>query len=608
MKLTIPQKALVLVAIPLLSSIICTVSMGWFLHTVEEERRKDELARDITTHLTTLVGLAFRQCSLSTLLFLQGETPRTDNSLTPRVAAEMQALKALDAIQPLKPGRLSKIFEFCQTFQQGYEQTLATVQSGDRVGALSNWVKLQRALNSLNVLTEELLADQEAIIAERQANEERLRKNMQSFMIFAFIGNILIAWLLLRYFKGEVIKPLGIVADNTLKIAVGQNLVQLPDASGEVAQLNEVFLSMADEIASTRQRERAVLDDAVDVICSIDDGGRVLEINNAVRSLLQYAPEEVLGLRVQQLVLGDDAAKTASTLSRLVEQGESAGFECRLVQKGGAIRHTDWTVRGSSREKTLFCIVRDITRLKEIEQLKKDFVAMVSHDLRTPLTSIQMFHSLLESGACGELSEDGLARVATAEHNVELLLGLVNDLLELERMESGQFLITTGAVDVVRIFDDVYDSTIGFCDRHKVKLVTSLPEPFPQINGDAGRITQVLINLVSNAVKFSQPGQDVRVVAEPGDTLATFRVQDNGRGIPPELQATVFERFKQVSADDSRVKQGAGLGLAICKAIVERHGGRIGVTSEVGRGSDFWFTVPLFDEALSSQQNVVSKG
>jgi len=236
---------------------------------------------------------------------------------------------------------------------------------------------------------------------------------------------------------------------------------------------------------------------------------------------------------------------------------------------------------------------------REIERLKREFVSMVSHDLRTPLTSVQGTLALFSRGVYGEVPHQGRLRLASAEQSTRRLIKLVNDLLEIEKLETGNLLMHKEEVSAADMIERAVESVRGFAEQHNVSLqATSCDQKF---DADGDRIVQVLVNLLSNAVKFSPAGSMVTLKASANDRDLEFRASDQGRGIPASEREAIFERFRQVELADGREKGGTGLGLAICKAIVVQHGGQIGVDSEEGKGSTFWFTIPI-QQATSGAQ------
>jgi signal transduction histidine kinase len=227
-------------------------------------------------------------------------------------------------------------------------------------------------------------------------------------------------------------------------------------------------------------------------------------------------------------------------------------------------------------------------RLHELERTKQEFYAMVTHDLRSPLQAIGGTMALLRDGACGELPQEALHRMTNAERSIKRLSGLINDLLDLEKLEAGKFDMDFDEVPLQPLLlRAVEDISISASDR-EITIQVECDESI-QVYVDADRMVQVLINLLSNAIKYSPGNETVHLVAVANEDWATVSVRDRGPGIPPVYLQEVFERFKQVK--DSPVKGGTGLGLAICKLIVEQHRGQIGVENMADGGARFWFKV-----------------
>ncbi|MDP9119666.1 MAG: HAMP domain-containing histidine kinase, partial [Actinomycetota bacterium] len=246
-------------------------------------------------------------------------------------------------------------------------------------------------------------------------------------------------------------------------------------------------------------------------------------------------------------------------------------------------------------------IFRNVTAQKEVERLKQEFVSTVSHELRTPLASIQGSLGLLATGAMGSLPKEAVEVVAIAERNVVRLLGIINDILDLERLQSGRLNMTLAPTRMSGVVDRSIEALKGFVDQKQIRfdVLASSGRAFV----DADRIVQVLVNLLSNAAKFSPRATTVSVASMEAAGWVKVSVRDEGPGIPVLYHSSIFERFRQVTSPERPSKGGTGLGLAICKTIVEAHGGTIGVESEEGHGSTFWFHVPAvsvdLDEAAA---------
>jgi signal transduction histidine kinase len=228
--------------------------------------------------------------------------------------------------------------------------------------------------------------------------------------------------------------------------------------------------------------------------------------------------------------------------------------------------------------------------LVELETFKRELISIVSHELRTPLMAVLSSLELFSAGAFGELTEKASQRLKIAEEETNRLIRLINNLLDIEKMEAGKFILDSREVSVSEILERSISAVAGLAERAEIKLEVLPADCVIQV--DCDRICQVIINLLSNAIKFSPAQGVVNIAVEPGDSVVEFRVCDQGRGVPDELKAKIFDRFVQVEKKDASERGGSGLGLAICRAIVEQHGGIIGVESKLGRGSTFWFRLP----------------
>lgn len=229
--------------------------------------------------------------------------------------------------------------------------------------------------------------------------------------------------------------------------------------------------------------------------------------------------------------------------------------------------------------------------LQEADKMKRQLMAMITHDLRTPLTSVQGILTLVGLGASGDIPESARSRLQIAESEIERLVKLSNDLLDIEGLASGRMELHLREAQAENIVSRAVNALGTLAEQHAIKLVH---EPVQiTLKADEGRLVQVLVNLISNAIKFSPADSSVEIaVARSEQGMVEFRVKDQGRGVPPQYQQVIFEKFKQVEASDKQEKGGSGLGLAICKTIVEQHGGTIGIEGKEGKGSTFWFRIP----------------
>ncbi|HEV7764652.1 MAG TPA: ATP-binding protein [Thermoanaerobaculia bacterium] len=360
-----------------------------------------------------------------------------------------------------------------------------------------------------------------------------------------------------------------------------------------------VQLELRRQITERSKAERELdrfFDLSLDLLCISGTDGRFKRLNPAFTSVFGYTHDELTSRPFLELVHPDDVEKTARELQNLRLGRKTIRFENRYVCKDGTTKWIAWTASPVPEDGVIYAVARDITGAREVERLKRDFVATVSHELRTPLTSIRGSLGLLAAGLMGELTPEAREMVAVAERNSVRLMSLINDILDFEKLESGKVEMDLRPTPLLRILERSIETTNAFAVQEGVSI--ELHSSNTAVLADEARIVQVVVNLLSNAVKHSERGARIAIRSHAGPEWVEVKVEDRGSGISAEAQPLLFERFHQIDSGDSRTKPGTGLGLAICKAIVEQHGGSIGVESRLGEGSTFWLRIRSVDPAL----------
>jgi len=355
--------------------------------------------------------------------------------------------------------------------------------------------------------------------------------------------------------------------------------------------------------ASTRRavaetaRRQAIFDAASDMILTVDCGGRIESINRAGEAMLGYGPGELTGklLSGRLKAMAGKPASLSAVLDRMRRHEAGAPFELELVRKDGDVVTVDasFSELAEGRGIHFVAILRDSTERKRIERSKDEFISTVSHELRTPLTSIAGSLGLLTGGAAGDIPDKARRLVTIAESNSRRLVRLINDILDIEKMQSGQMKFAFGPVDLGELATRAVEGMAGFSVELGVGFRVLTADGQAVVRADADRLTQVITNLLSNAAKFSPREEAVEVSVAVQGGRARLSIRDHGPGIPAEFQGRIFGKFAQAEASDRRQKGGTGLGLAICKQIVERHGGRIWFESPPGQGATFHVELPL---------------
>lgn len=604
----ISRKITLLVALPLVFELVFVGTLAVMLHQVSEEREKENYARDLTSHvnsaLTSLLD-RFSSCILYHVSDSQLFRKRFEHSRA-RINAEISYLRravanpehvAERAMVSRVETLLTQCIEHLQTAQ-------GQLETGNKMLAARQWILADRTISELFVAIDDIVVSQQGQLEKRRAAQKAYMDGLEALLVAGVIFNIALAFGLAYYFNRGTTARLKTVSENSLRLALDQPLAPPVTGDDEIAVLDKSFRQMAFALAESRRKERAVVDNAKDVICCIDREAVFTEVNPAAEKLWGFKGSNLVGTSLFQLLPEADAKAVQKLLESIVMDPSRGGdFETGILTASGAKVDFAWSVSWSPADRTFFCVARDITERKQIEDMKRDFVAMVSHDLRTPLTSIQMVLSLFAAGAYGQVNENGQENLAAAEGNVARLISLVNGLLDLEKMEGGKLELLRESTPVTELISASVAALRGFAEQQGVKIESGAV-PDRDVFADRDRIVQVLVNLLANAVKFSPKPGTVRLLVLPEETSMRFLVVDQGRGIPVSMREAIFERFRQVDAADQKVNSvpGSGLGLTICKAIVERHGGKIGVESLEGKGSTFWFTLPFLPGSVVSQE------
>ncbi|HEX2574388.1 MAG TPA: ATP-binding protein [Polyangia bacterium] len=353
------------------------------------------------------------------------------------------------------------------------------------------------------------------------------------------------------------------------------------------------------KLLETQQRAATILEAAPDCVITMDHRGLIVDVNPETTHTFGYERDEVIGMEMAEAFV-PPALRTRHRrgLERYLASGEGYRLgrrsEVTAMRRDGTEFPAEMSLlRIPGVDPPLFtAFVRDISERKQIERLKSEFVSTVSHELRTPLTSIRGAIGLLAAGLAGALPETAAELVAVALRNSERLILLVNDILDLEKAEAGKLEMRPVPLILTEVVDTTLSCMWPVAREAGVRLVSHAPEDVV-IDGDRDRLVQVLTNLVANGIKFSPPGARLEVRVLRDGVRVRVEVVDQGPGIPEAQQPLLFQRFQQLDGSDRRVYGGTGLGLAICKTIVELHGGHIGVESTPGRGSTFFFELPI---------------
>ncbi len=374
-----------------------------------------------------------------------------------------------------------------------------------------------------------------------------------------------------------------------------------------MATLETVSSSLGQMLARSREQDRVeelhrtqeiLLDTIEDGICGVDRNGLASLVNPAAGRLLGASAETLVGMSVHDLLHGrapgGESCGEDCVLRRALANNTSVGAETTAYRHDGRSFPAEFSLTPILEQGRISGSVlsfRDISQRFALDRMKDEFVSTVSHELRTPLTSIRGALGLLSSGMLGQVSDKAANLLRIALSNSDRLVRLINDILDLERIQSGREPLTFRPIALGEIVRQAIDGMQPVADAAGVNLIHDAN--LIHLSADPDRLLQIITNLLSNAVKFSPEGSTVAVTLREGSNGVVLSVIDQGRGIPADKLDTIFDRFQQVDASDSRQKGGSGLGLAICRTIVHQHGGHIWAERNPVCGSTFRVTLPL---------------
>ncbi|MCC5452427.1 PAS domain S-box protein [Rheinheimera sp. UJ51] len=378
-------------------------------------------------------------------------------------------------------------------------------------------------------------------------------------------------------------------------------------------ELEQQVTQRTEALQQSHSQQNAILSAASDFsIIATDPNGVIQFFSVGAEKMLGYQAEELIGKHTPEMLhrssevvnrakeLNAELAQPVKGFRAFVIKAEQEGSETHewtyLHKSGQAIpvSLTVTVIRDHSGEISGYLgIARDVSELQRTERLKNEFIATVSHELRTPLTAIYASLRLVNSGKIGELNSKTSKLLSIAEQNSERLTLLINDLLDIEKLISGKFVMPLQIQPLQPLLEAAVEGVLSYANEYQIRFSIDVLDPTIQANVNAERLIQVIVNLLSNAIKFSPKGAEIKLVLRVKDHHALLEVTDRGEGIKDEFKPRIFQKFAQGDAASNRNKGGTGLGLAITKELTEKMGGQVGFDSQYGLGSTFWLAFAL---------------
>ncbi|MCF7956654.1 MAG: cell wall metabolism sensor histidine kinase WalK [Phycisphaerae bacterium] len=410
---------------------------------------------------------------------------------------------------------------------------------------------------------------------------------------------------------GLIVKPVHQIINATQKISEGDYDIQVKANSRDelgvmandfnlmVKKLKAYRALNVKQIISEKHKSEAIIRSIDDGLIVLNSDLKIEDINPTAADIFNKTSEEIKGLHLLEITKDENlynyikqAFETGTVRKDPDPNANILTIENGQIQQYYLFSATP-VVAGKESVISMVLLLRDVTRLKELDRLKSEFVMAASHELRTPLTSMGMSISLLKEKAIDKLNSKESELLLAADEEVQRLKALVNDLLDISKIEAGKMDIDFDSVPVELLFEKAVGVLKNQAEEKDIELSCEPVSDLPNIEADVNKITWVLTNLIANSLRYTETNGVIKLSAEQVGSQIHISVADNGAGIPYEYQSRIFDKFVQVKTE--KALGGTGLGLAICKEIVRAHGGTIWVDSQPDHGSNFTFTVPVAD-------------
>ncbi len=593
-------KILVLVSFPLLLQLALLATVANLQNQAESEARRAEISRQIADEVIAITrDMVSLKTNLEDAPLIASEAAPTSQYqiLNDDIERHFLKLRELTRDKPVLAQAVEKSFATMHRSRQLVDDTRVAYQAGKLRGRIDRFQFVVHLRRLTLELSNQLLSIGDAGKAAADAspeNQRKFREKVQFVLIGGGVANIFLTLLLALVLTRSIVNRLKIMNDNSYRLASDKPLNQIVSGNDEIAQLDHVFHDMASALKEAARKERAILENANDCICSFDSSLKFVSVNPACEDFFALAPDEIISTHLFDYLNSEDTEKACAFLSKVNQGTNPSNLALSIKRADGEVREVLWSSQWAPTEgKTgeLFSIFHDVTEHRAAERLKQEVVAMVTHDLRSPLMTVQNYLQFLGDGSYGALADLAQQYLPGAQRSSERMMRLIGDLLDIEKINSGMMELERKKVSVQKVIDETIEQSSNLANDFKVSLVSEPANYY--VDADEEKLLRVLANLVSNALKFSPKDGVVTVSAKSNNKVVTFSVTDRGAGIPPEMLDSVFDRFQQARNQTARTRGGSGLGLTICKAIILLHGGRIWVESKEGEGSRFSFELPL---------------
>lgn len=586
--MTLLKKCALFLGVILIVQICLFTGFSSLVFKVKKEAQEANYSRDLVTHTIQSCGTLY-DCVDSVMLWT---ISRKDEAKTRYLEIVTEApnemVKSLKDIS-LSDGDSNQVKDLDMRITMcldAVERAFKIADTGLAKFVLFRQIflnELEPQISDIRMLERQILKSHRNRALSFQEKEAEFVDLARFSLTAIFAANCIALVALVLGFSQGIVRRIAVIGDNINRFWKGKPLNRPLAGKDEISRLDASFHDMSRALSDARDKDGAVMKNLPVGILVCDEGGAIESANPQSTKLLCCTEEELLGKNIRTLIVDPDFSFA------LLEKTELPRIWRLTMQAKSFPAELSISKFQYSNELRYLIGIMDVTAREQVEQLKQEFVSVVSHDLKSPLTSMQINAAVISGESKNHALSDRSSRaLLNIERDCQRLLRLTQDLLDIAKLESGNVTLEKERQSLASILEQSLDVVDPLATHKGIRLEWTGTDV--EITCDRDRIVQVLVNLLSNAIKFTESGGLVMISAEQDDAYVRVDVIDSGRGIEKDQQQFIFDRFKQTSTADA--KGGTGLGLAICKLLVEAHNGAIGVESEQGKGSTFWIRLP----------------
>lgn len=603
----ISVKGCLLIVCPLLVQVFLSAGLLSLEQAAQQAEKAERRSKEILVRITEFQKSNYDMVQSTVLFtsFAREQYRQTALAKQVELAWRLKTLEAALKEQPEQADNMKKLSQATNEYMTRFRQILIMLGEGNtRYAAvlardLRDCILVDR--NNIAQINEKIIRLEQERLSNSPDSSIRLRDDQRRLIFVGIALNFLAGLIASFFFFKDIASRIAKIYADTRSYAAQKPMQPVLEGNDEISQLDRSLHEMANQLTSSQERETAMLANAGDVIFTLTSGLTMSAAGGASQLLWGSSPQDLLGTRFIALIDSQDETRVRDLLHGLEPDQRTSFFAVLNVRDHTRV---EFQINASrSRDgQSIYCVARDVSEARRIERAKQEFVNMLSHDLRTPLMSQLTFLELLSTGNYGELSEKGAKRARSVANNLKVCAGLVDDFLDIEQMETGKFELRKESCEVTKLIVSALDLVADLAQARGIEIVV---ENIPAISvvADERRVVQVIQNFVSNAIKYGAKNESLiqiesRLVHDPKNPQIEIAVMDNGPGLPLELKDRLFDRYAshtQLSSPSSRASliNSNGLGLAICKEIIQAHGGTLGGENRAEGGCKFWFRLPL---------------